>query len=163
MPSKGGKKEKVARKPPSKKYVSSKKILEESKNLWNGDQNKINQLLKLKIGNGDLLVQDERPDVIYEVISILRDLEYNSAIEFFEELKKLNDIFREQPSMDEGKQSLKREIYIQQSQEIGVKGVDNCRYCGSSELVYAKKQTRSGDEPMTVFVRCVNCKKGWKE
>jgi DNA-directed RNA polymerase subunit M/transcription elongation factor TFIIS len=40
-------------------------------------------------------------------------------------------------------------------------GVFTCR-CGSKKTVYYSMQTRSADEPMTVFVSCLKCRKNWK-
>ena len=39
---------------------------------------------------------------------------------------------------------------------------DMCKKCGSRKLHNDQKQTRSGDESMTLFVTCMNCGKRWK-
>ena len=36
-----------------------------------------------------------------------------------------------------------------------------CRKCKSSELTWEEKQTRSADEPMTLFCVCMNCSNRW--
>lgn len=36
-----------------------------------------------------------------------------------------------------------------------------CRRCGSEEVVWEEKQTRSADEGATVFCSCVRCKLRW--
>jgi DNA-directed RNA polymerase subunit M/transcription elongation factor TFIIS len=38
-----------------------------------------------------------------------------------------------------------------------------CRRCGKSKTRYWEMQTRSADEPMTVFIRCLNCGKEWRQ
>jgi len=38
-----------------------------------------------------------------------------------------------------------------------------CRRCGKSRTRYFEMQTRSADEPMTVFIRCLNCGKEWRQ
>jgi DNA-directed RNA polymerase III subunit RPC11 len=38
-----------------------------------------------------------------------------------------------------------------------------CPHCDHRRAYYMQLQTRSADEPMTVFYRCVQCKKRWKE
>ena len=38
-----------------------------------------------------------------------------------------------------------------------------CPNCPHRRAYYMQFQTRSADEPMTVFYRCVQCKKRWKE
>ena len=37
-----------------------------------------------------------------------------------------------------------------------------CRKCKSKNCSYYQLQTRSGDEPMTTFVTCINCGNRWK-
>ena len=37
-----------------------------------------------------------------------------------------------------------------------------CGRCKSTKTTSTQKQTRSADEPMTVFVLCLNCGKRWK-
>jgi len=37
-----------------------------------------------------------------------------------------------------------------------------CGRCKSEKTTSTQKQTRSADEPMTVFVFCLNCGKRWK-
>lgn len=38
-----------------------------------------------------------------------------------------------------------------------------CTKCGKRMCTYYEQQTRSADEPMTIFVRCVNCGKRWRQ
>ena len=37
-----------------------------------------------------------------------------------------------------------------------------CRKCKSKKCTYYELQTRSADEPTTVFITCLNCGKNWK-
>ena len=37
-----------------------------------------------------------------------------------------------------------------------------CRKCKSNKCTYYLQQTRSADEPMTVFVQCIDCGQRWK-
>jgi len=37
-----------------------------------------------------------------------------------------------------------------------------CRKCNSRETCYYEMQTRSADEPMTIFITCLNCGNRWK-
>eukprot|EP00747_Dinoflagellata_sp_TGD_P167248 gnl/TRDRNA2_/TRDRNA2_191301_c0_seq1.p1 gnl/TRDRNA2_/TRDRNA2_191301_c0~~gnl/TRDRNA2_/TRDRNA2_191301_c0_seq1.p1 ORF type:complete len:111 (+),score=20.54 gnl/TRDRNA2_/TRDRNA2_191301_c0_seq1:46-378(+) len=49
------------------------------------------------------------------------------------------------------------------------KDVDQCdalcpiQACGHTRAYFRQMQTRSADEPMTVFYRCVRCAHNWKE
>ncbi len=38
-----------------------------------------------------------------------------------------------------------------------------CHRCGKKECTYYELQTRSADEPMTIFIQCVNCGKHWRQ
>ncbi len=44
-----------------------------------------------------------------------------------------------------------------------LKGVVSCPKCGHDEVIFWMMQTRSADEPMTRFYRCVRCKHTWRE
>ena len=37
-----------------------------------------------------------------------------------------------------------------------------CRKCNGNQCTYYQMQTRSADEPMTVYISCCNCGKRWK-
>jgi transcription elongation factor S-II len=37
-----------------------------------------------------------------------------------------------------------------------------CRKCKSKKCTYYQMQTRSADEPMTIFVTCIDCGNRWK-
>ena len=41
-------------------------------------------------------------------------------------------------------------------------GMYKCRVCGGKKTIQHEQQTRSADEPMTLFITCVNCKFTWK-
>jgi transcription elongation factor S-II len=38
-----------------------------------------------------------------------------------------------------------------------------CSKCGQRKVTYSEAQTRSADEPMTLFCTCTNCGKKWKQ
>lgn len=56
---------------------------------------------------------------------------------------------------DMRKEYLTREIKNQE-------GFFVCGRCKSNKTTYYQLQTRSADEPMTVYVSCLNCDKNWK-
>lgn len=47
-------------------------------------------------------------------------------------------------------------VVIQPSTDVYV-----CRKCKSRKCTYSAQQTRSSDEPMTIYVSCLNCGKNW--
>ena len=50
---------------------------------------------------------------------------------------------------------------IYDDNEVVEDGDFKCSKCKSRKCKYTQLQTRSADEPMTVFVFCTNCKKRW--
>jgi transcription elongation factor S-II len=38
-----------------------------------------------------------------------------------------------------------------------------CHRCGKRECTYYELQTRSADEPLTIFITCLNCGKRWRQ
>lgn len=54
-----------------------------------------------------------------------------------------------------------KEYLIQQAVDNHV-GFFTCAKCKSIKTTYYQLQTRSADEPMTVYVSCLNCGKRWK-
>lgn len=60
-------------------------------------------------------------------------------------------------------EQLKRETAaLEGSKEEGC-DLFTCKRCGKARTRYFEMQTRSADEPMTVFIRCLNCGKEWRQ
>ena len=38
-----------------------------------------------------------------------------------------------------------------------------CTRCFKRECTYYEMQTRSADEPMTIFINCLNCGQNWRQ
>lgn len=58
------------------------------------------------------------------------------------------------------KKHLKRMVPL--DAESAPDGIHTCGRCKSKKTVYTQLQTRSADEPMTVFIACLSCGKHWK-
>ncbi|KZZ88391.1 transcription elongation factor S-II [Ascosphaera apis ARSEF 7405] len=48
-------------------------------------------------------------------------------------------------------------------QERSISSSLQCGKCGQRKVTYTEAQTRSADEPMTLFCTCMNCGKTWKQ
>ena len=138
-------------------------ILRQLAGLWDGTEDQIGRLSQLRYTNGNYIVDPNRRDVIMEIVGMLIKQGFDNAYGFLSNVSDIESLLWEQKSMDSGRDKVVREITIQQAEDVGVKGVGKCKYCPSTELVFATKQLRSGDEPATIFVRCVMCSKQWRQ
>ena len=130
---------------------------------WNGSIDRVQQLAQLQYADGGYIFDAKRLDVITEIIGMLRNNDFAEVVDFLTDAPNLNYVLWDQESVEEGRIKEAREIAIQRAEETGVKGVGKCRYCASTELVFAVRFLRSGDEPATVFVRCILCGKQWRQ
>ena len=60
-------------------------------------------------------------------------------------------------------EQLKRETTMLEGNNEEGSDMFKCRRCGKSKTKYWEMQTRSADEPMTIFIRCLNCGKEWRQ
>jgi len=96
---------------------------------------------------------------VYQVLGLL-----------LQDKKKLQEVLKD---IKEEKLGWKSPIYSDISRKIQefdeylvkpfevVEGVIQCGKCGSKKTWSVQKQTRSSDEPMTTFSRCVECGNNW--
>ena len=59
--------------------------------------------------------------------------------------------------------AIKREAKMLEVDKSMATDMFRCGRCGKRECTYYEMQTRSADEPMTQFIRCLNCGKQWKQ
>lgn len=57
---------------------------------------------------------------------------------------------------------LKREQNLGEIQRTAKTDAFKCSRCKKRECDYYERQTRSADEPMTLFITCLNCNNSWK-
>lgn len=57
---------------------------------------------------------------------------------------------------------LKRDQNLGEIQRTAMTDAFKCSRCKKRECVYYERQTRSADEPMTLFITCLNCNNSWK-
>ena len=57
----------------------------------------------------------------------------------------------------------KREARLLEVDKSMATDMFRCSRCGKRQCTYYELQTRSADEPMTQFVRCLNCGKQWRQ
>jgi DNA-directed RNA polymerase subunit M/transcription elongation factor TFIIS len=60
-------------------------------------------------------------------------------------------------------EQLKRETTMLDGNPEEGSDMFKCKKCGKARTRYWEMQTRSADEPMTIFIRCLNCGKEWRQ
>jgi DNA-directed RNA polymerase subunit M/transcription elongation factor TFIIS len=60
-------------------------------------------------------------------------------------------------------EQLKRETTMLEGNPDAGSDMFKCKRCGKAKTRYWEMQTRSADEPMTIFIRCLNCGKEWRQ
>ena len=59
-------------------------------------------------------------------------------------------------------EKFKREKVLYETKKEAMTDQFKCKKCKSRETAYYELQTRSADEPMTIFITCLNCGNRWK-
>jgi transcription elongation factor S-II len=106
----------------------------------------VNLLPNAYVNNTELFAKYKAGEVTFKDISEM------DSYQLFEERWK--DCFLEQQIREkrqlEGNKAMATDRFL-------------CKRCHKRECTYYELQTRSADEPMTIFITCLNCGKHWKE
>jgi DNA-directed RNA polymerase subunit M/transcription elongation factor TFIIS len=133
------------------KYKKNKKIASECINNIVCET-----LLKLKNIDEDIIYKELKfrlDDELYSYSQTETDLKSSTKLllPFEIDKKKWNKhILRNQYKFDINNQMITSDQYT-------------CLRCKTSKTEYYELQTRSADEPMTLFLTCVNCKNKWTQ
>lgn len=111
---------------------------------------------------------------IRKIVGNLDPTSYVNNKELIERYKNKEVTFKEICSMDyyslyknKWKEAIERQNMIEKLQVEGNKSLATkqflCTKCFKRECTYYEMQTRSADEPMTVFITCLNCGKHWRQ
>lgn len=112
----------------------------------------------LKYTNETVLNENDKDDFMYYIFYELYT-EWNifpSLKEFFSTIKKKKFAY-EHVNYDRIRRELKEEEDFIMNPPVVDEGVIQCKKCKSLRTISFNKQTRSGDEAVSVFVRCVDC------
>jgi DNA-directed RNA polymerase subunit M/transcription elongation factor TFIIS len=115
-------------------------------------------------GNGDKIATVSRYS-IYKRLSEEDKTPYSEKLlevsyQFMNVLpnQRVNGIYHNLPSLELNRMNFGIEKDIFRNKPLLGKGIFKCEKCGSDDTEDYEKQTRSADEPMTVFVNCRKCK-----
>ena len=120
------------------------------------DNHKYSNIYKHKFLSIQKSLKDN-PELVNKIVQ--KKLKTNDVIDMRPEQLCPDGLYAEEMELkihkDMRKEYLKREIKNQP-------GFFVCGRCKSNKTTYYQMQTRSADEPMTVFVSCLNCERNWK-
>jgi DNA-directed RNA polymerase subunit M/transcription elongation factor TFIIS len=120
-----------------------------------------NEMLKKKISSylstyNDPLNNIDELDIAYEIGFMLKQ-EKNNLKDTFDLLKN-GKLFKNHPNfIDISKKMTEMDQFMDKPFEVS-EGVNICNRCKSNRTLSYNRQTRSGDEGMTVYVFCIDCK-----
>ena len=95
-------------------------------------------------------------DLVYEIGFIIKN-EKESVKNAFDLLKK-DKLFHHHPNFDDIAKKLDEMDHFMDKPFEVAEGVNDCRKCNSKRTLSYNRQTRSGDEGLTVYVFCIDCK-----
>lgn len=106
--------------------------------------------------NKDDMGEIDEMDIIYEVGFLINNEKENLKNTF--DLLKSKRLFKNHPNfVDISKKIKEMDEFMDKPFEV-TEGVNVCNKCKSSRTLSYNRQTRSGDEGMTVYVFCIDCK-----
>lgn len=115
----------------------------------------------------DLLIRKNiynlNPDNLEQMMQLIQtQIEGRVSTDYLE--KSGTELVWESPLLDKERERyiFMEEFYKDKPIEVS-EGIYQCKRCGDRKTVSTEKQTRSADEPMTVFITCLSCGNKWKE
>jgi DNA-directed RNA polymerase subunit M/transcription elongation factor TFIIS len=100
---------------------------------------------------------------LLDVRSLIRHTDFATTLEFLKKLPDADVIITESPLLLATRQQHQLEDELIERREDVTEGEYTCGKCTSRRIGRRLKQTRSADEPMSVFLRCTACSNRWRE
>lgn len=109
------------------------------RSLYQNLKNKSNPMLRVRVLSGEVTA-DDFVRLSHEELRSAEQREQDRKIE---------------------KENMDRAMVAQAERSISTSL--QCGKCGQRKVTYTEAQTRSADEPMTLFCTCLNCGKSWRQ
>ena len=127
-------------------------------------------LVNLKRDNGSPILSQEQikkiekypKEIQYYLAQMILQKGFDEVFSEIDTFLPSKTMIRNMSIFDSGRyeQYLNSRYYTQKLESV--KGIfGRCRDCNNDEVVYYEKQTRSADEPMTIFITCTSCNYKW--
>lgn len=114
------------------------------------------EILSKHIESYECSLDNEVNDVLYEVGFMIKQEKVPLKDTF--EMLKSKKLFKNHPNFDDiGKKMKEVDEFMDKPFQVE-EGVNVCNKCNSKRTLSYNRQTRSGDEGMTVYVFCIDCK-----
>lgn len=98
----------------------------------------------------------------YEVFHMIYQAGFDEVYNYLTAVPKDNwdDIIILQPLLRKYREEILTK-YGRMREEVNVTSGITCPRCKSTKTIAAERQTRSADEPMTTYARCLECGRTW--
>ena len=144
--------------------LSNELLLVITKLFPDADQSKLISELQGKDGNPFFTVKNKR--ILMEIKAIERKFGFEVAYEFCKNIENVGEVIKQTPLLE----SVREQLQIDDEMvEKGGETISENSYtcikagCNNKKIGFFMKQTRSGDEGATTFLRCTVCGKRWSE
>jgi DNA-directed RNA polymerase subunit M/transcription elongation factor TFIIS len=107
--------------------------------------------------NNEPLSQD-----ILDEIEVHLDKYVTALKVYYKKYDNEEDLIWHQDIFLEAQESVKMEIIRAKYKPLGITDYGHCPQCNSKNLHVVEKQTRSSDEPSTLFITCLYCNFNWR-
>ena len=128
------------------------------------NEKNIDMLLKLKL-NSEQMFSLKYRDFLVEAVYLINSIGFDESYKFFKTQQKEKDrfnIIKNCPAFDESRRSFFLEITKDLRTEIAESYIP-CIKCKKKTVVTESRQTRSADEGMTNFHKCMSCGAAWQK
>lgn len=127
----------------------------------------IQQLMALKGYNNKPMFSttDDGREMIYNTLALIHEFEWDIIYAFLVENQRRIQaiVIFNSPAMNDVRIRTEREIDTMVYRPKQEESIYTCGRCKGSKVSTRSLQTRSADEPITVFIKCLTCGKKWKE
>lgn len=137
-------------------------LIEENLPITLITSNEITELTSLTYPNGNPILTLSDRNLFFEIIGLIFTLGYKTSLELFKRATNPYDLTFNSPLMKQAHDKQQIDLEILRTKVTVAPGLAKCPRCGSKEVSFTEKQTRSSDEPMTIFYTCLSCDRHWK-